>query len=51
MGSFPLKTKLHYKKTMFTYDLLILMTCLSNVLENEVHFDMKRFRKFFEMIL
>jgi len=49
-GSYPRKTKLHREKTKFTYDLLYFMTCLSIIIENDVHFGMIRFRKFFEMI-
>lgn len=49
-GFTPLKTKLHTKKTKFTYDLLIFMTCLSKILENDSLSGMIKFRKFFEMI-
>lgn len=49
-GSYPLKTKLHRKKSKFTYDLLIFMPFLSKILENDFLSDMRRFRKFFDMI-
>ena len=45
-----LKTQMHGRKSKITYDLLIFMTCLSKILENDLPFGMIRFRKFFEMI-
>lgn len=47
VGSTPKKTKFTREKTKFTYDLLIFMTFLSPILENELTFGMIRFRKFF----
>lgn len=49
-GLYPLKTKLYRKKSKFTYDLLIFMPFLSKILENDFLSDMRRFRKFFDMI-
>lgn len=50
MGMKVLKTQMHGRKSKITYDLLIFMTCLSKILENDLPFGMIRFRKFFEMI-